>query len=98
LPSGARCEKKNPKDLTTPRPRCIVEHECCGAAVLNKAKRAQIEVCHSKTMKTYPYYSKQGAEAINLPFTCFPEETSVLAAKELAASIAAIGAAVYMLI
>merc|ERR1711862_643190 len=32
LPSGARCERTS---VSGARPECLVEHECCGAAVLN---------------------------------------------------------------
>jgi hypothetical protein len=68
LPSGARCESSS---ATGERPRCAIEHECCGAATLpdskDPSKSYTIDVCHDKQedikddgtqgKRTYPYYS-----------------------------------------
>ena len=45
LPSGARCEAASP---TSERPRCAIEHECCGSASIKEGEvvKHTFEICH----------------------------------------------------
>jgi hypothetical protein len=92
LPSGARCERDSP---TSERPKCAIEHECCGSASImeGEAVKHTFEICHGKEQENYPYYSEMGAAKVDLPFTCFPEEL----ANKLSATITAFGVAAYMM-
>jgi len=53
LPSGARCERSHGGGGA--RPRCALEHECCGGVIVDEESGAQVEVCHDADAKKYPY-------------------------------------------